>query len=104
MSRFISIFLISCSSTKVLFSSANPDEFQPIPISMLIIQEKNDTTTQEKTSGYTWKAEAIKGAFVYGYRIQVIATSNKNQVEKLKEEITKKGISYPIYIKYVPPM
>ncbi|MEO0144966.1 MAG: SPOR domain-containing protein [candidate division WOR-3 bacterium] len=104
MNRAIFIFLISCSSTKIAFSTANPDEFQPVPIAFITKQEKRDTIIEEKSSEYTWKAEAIKGAFVYGYRIQVLATSNKNQVEKLKDEIIKKGVNYPVYIKYVPPM
>lgn len=98
------VFLISCSSNKVIFSLATPDEFQPVSLTSFKSDEKKDTIKQEKSSEYTWKAEAVKGAFVYGYRIQVLATSNKKQVEKLKEEILKKGINYPIYIKYVPPM
>ncbi len=101
----ITIFLGACSSTKVIITTANPDEFEPVPISFFAKQEIKDTIKQEETSSeYTWKAEAVKGAFTYGYRIQVLATSNKKQVEKLKEEILQKGISYPIYIKYVPPM
>jgi len=98
------IFLLSCSSKKVIFSLATPDEFQPVSLTLFKSEEKKDTIKEEKSSDYTWKAEAVRGAFVYGYRIQVLATSNKKQVEKLKEEILKKGLNYPIYIKYVPPM
>jgi cell division septation protein DedD len=101
---FLFLLLVSCSSSKVIFSLATPDEFQPLSLTLIKSDEKKDTINQEKSSEYTWKAEAIKGAFTYGYRIQVLATSNKKQVEKLKEEILKKGINYPIYIKYVPPM
>ena len=98
------IFLLSCSSKKVIFSLATPDEFQPVSLTLFKSEEKKDTIKEEKLSDYTWKAEAVRGAFVYGYRIQVLATSNKKQVEKLKDEILKKGLNYPIYIKYVPPM
>jgi cell division septation protein DedD len=98
------IFLLSCSSKKVIFSLATPEEFQPVSLTLFKSEEKKDTIKEEKSSDYTWKAEAVRGAFVYGYRIQVLATSNKKQVEKLKEEILKKGLNYPIYIKYVPPM
>jgi cell division septation protein DedD len=101
---FLFLLFASCSSSKVIFSLATPDEFQPLSLTLIKSDEKKDTINQEKSSEYTWKAEAIKGAFTYGYRIQVLATSNKKQVEKLKEEILKKGINYPIYIKYVPPM
>jgi len=101
---FILVFLISCSSTKVSFSLANPDEFQPVSLTFFTKENKKDTTNYEKSSEYTWKAEAVKGAFIYGYRIQLLATSNKKQVEKLKEELSQKGLNYPIYIKYVPPM
>jgi cell division septation protein DedD len=101
---FLLLLLVSCSSSKVIFSLATPDEFQPLSLTLIKSDEKKDTIKEEKSSSYTWKAEAIKGAFTYGYRIQVLATSNKKQVEKLKEEILKKGINYPIYIKYVPPM
>ncbi len=101
----VTIFLSACSSTRVTITTAKPDEFEPVPVLFFTKQEFKDTTNQNKTSSeYTWKAEAVKGAFTYGYRIQVLATSNKKQVEKLKEEILQKGISYPIYIKYVPPM
>lgn len=104
-SSLLLTFLVqNCSSTKVNFSLASPEEFQPVAIHQLIKRENIDTTKENKTSEYAWKAEAIEGAFTYGYRIQVLATSNKKQVEKLKEEIIKKGFNYPIYIKYVPPM
>lgn len=73
------IFLLSCSSKKVIFSLATPDEFQPVSLTLFKSEEKKDTIKEEKSSDYTWKAEAVRGAFVYGYRIQVLATSNKKQ-------------------------
>lgn len=104
-SSLLLIFLVqNCSSIKVNFSLASPEEFQPVAITQFIKREIIDTTGENKTSEYSWKAEAVEGAFTYGYRIQVIATSNKKQVEKLKEEVLRKGFNYPIYVKYVPPM
>jgi cell division septation protein DedD len=104
--KFLIVLLVyACSTTtKLYITPASPEEFQPLPITFFTKTGTDTTVKSENKNGYSWKAEAVSGAFTYGYRIQILASANKKQIEKLKEELSKKGVNYPIYIKYVPPM